>query len=54
MVELDIICDGHVVVYFQHMDAGREDPWTLCGEMVATLGRNENNWLVMDMTDEND
>ncbi|MBS5065337.1 MAG: XdhC family protein [Hungatella hathewayi] len=50
---LGMICGGHVVVYFQYVDAGREDFRALCGEAVAAFGRDENSWLVTDMTDEN-
>lgn len=48
---LGMICGGHVIVCFQYVDAGNQAILTLCGEIPEAWEKDENSWLVTDMTD---
>ena len=49
---LGMICGGHVVVYFQYVDAKDSHFQTLCGQILEACEQDENSWLVTDLTDE--
>lgn len=50
---LGMICGGHVVVCFQYVDAKDEAFRTLVREILTACDRDENSWLVTDLTEEN-
>ena len=47
-----MICGGDVVVYFQYLDHENLEFQNLCREIEKAFERDENSWLIMDITDE--
>lgn len=52
VADLGMICGGDVVVYFQYLDHENLDFQTVCREIDKAFDRDENSWLIMDITDE--
>lgn len=50
---LGMICGGHVVVCFQYVDAKDEAFKALVREILTACDRDENSWLVTDLTEAN-
>jgi len=51
VADIGMVCGGDVVVYFQYIDAGDQDFRKLCSQVVDALGRDEDSYLVLDITD---
>ncbi|MEG0369039.1 MAG: XdhC/CoxI family protein [Hungatella sp.] len=49
---LGMICGGSVVVYFQYVDAGNKAFLHLCDRILEACDRDEDSWLVTDITKE--
>ncbi|WP_426159268.1 XdhC family protein [Lacrimispora sp. 38-1] len=52
VADLGMICGGDVVVYFQYLDHENLGFQNLCREIEKAFERDENSWLIMDITDE--
>lgn len=50
--DLGMICGGDVVVYFQYVSPGNQAFLTVCMEGIEAFGRDEDSWIVTDITDE--
>lgn len=49
---LGMICGGNVTVYFQYVDGRDEKLKHLCDVIIDAGSRDENSWLITDITDE--
>lgn len=49
---LGMICGGSVTVYFQYADSGSTQFKCLCDTVLDAVSRDENSWLITDITDE--
>lgn len=52
VADLGMICGGNVVVYFQYIDHESEGFKKLCQRAIETYDKDEDSWLIMDITDE--
>ena len=52
VADLGMICGGDVVVYFQYLDHENLEFLNLCREIEEAYERDENSWLITDITDE--
>lgn len=50
--DLGMICGGDVVVYFQYVSPGQEGFLELCQCGIEACGRDEDSWIITDITDE--
>lgn len=51
---IGMICGGDVMVYFQYIDNSMTEFRALCTQAVKACDRNEDCWLVTDISDEAD
>lgn len=51
---IGMVCGGDVTVYFQYIDGTRTELVLLCDEILDACEKNEDSWLVTDLTDEKD
>lgn len=52
VADLGMICGGEVVVYFQYISWENQQFYDLCTSLLADWDKNEDSWLIMDITDE--
>ncbi|MDK2965525.1 MULTISPECIES: XdhC/CoxI family protein [Lacrimispora] len=52
VADLGMICGGDVVVYFQYLDHEDLNFQMVCREIDKAFDRDEDSWLIMDITDE--
>lgn len=50
--DLGMICGGDVVVYFQYISPKNQAFVRLCDQILAALDRDEDSWIITDITDE--
>lgn len=50
--DIGMVCGGDVVVYFQYASPENTALICLCREIRKALGRDEDSWLVMDITEK--
>lgn len=50
--DLGMICGGEVVLYFQYISPSDQAFKTVCLQALAAFHRDENCWLLTDITDE--
>ncbi len=50
--DIGMVCGGDVVVYFQYASPENTALLSLCREIRKALARDEDSWLVMDITEE--
>lgn len=50
--DLGMICGGDVVVYFQYISPDNQAFTALCDMVLAALERDEDSWIITDITDE--
>lgn len=51
VADIGMVCGGDVVVYFQYVDPQDKAFGTLCAQVLDALARDEDSWLVLDITD---
>ena len=49
--DIGMICGGDVVVYFQYITPEDENACDYCAQVLAALERDEDSWIVLDITD---
>lgn len=49
--DIGMICGGDVVVYFQYITPEDEKARGYCTQVLAALERDEDSWIVLDITD---
>ena len=49
--DIGMICGGDVVVYFQYIDSANQACRELCGQISEALGKDEDSYLILDITD---
>jgi len=52
VADLGMICGGDVVVYFQYLDHENQEFKELCRKIEEAYDKDEDSWLIMDITDE--
>lgn len=52
VADLGMICGGDVVVYFQYLDHENQEFKDLCSKIEDAYEKDEDSWLIMDITDE--
>lgn len=52
VADLGMVCGGDVTVYFQYINHESEVFKNLCQKAIETYDRDEDSWLIMDITDE--
>lgn len=50
--DLGMICGGNVVVYFQYVNGDNQAFLELCDQVLCACERDEDSWLITDITDE--
>lgn len=50
--DLGMICGGDVVIYFQYVGADNREFLALCRQVSKACDRDEDSWLITDITDE--
>lgn len=50
--DLGMICGGDVSLYFQYISWENQDFYQLCSRLLADWNKNENSWLLLDITEE--
>lgn len=50
--DIGMICGGDVTVYFQYICPRNEAFHDLCNRVIAAFGRDEDSWLLLDITEE--
>ncbi len=50
--DIGMVCGGRVTVYFQYVSPKDEEFRELCLRIQDAFGRDEDSWLVMDISDE--
>lgn len=50
--DLGMICGGNVAVYFQYIDHENHGFKALCRKIVQAFEKDEDSWILMDITDE--
>lgn len=50
--DLGMICGGDVSVYFQYISYEDESFYHICRKVLSNWNKNEDCWLLMDITDE--
>lgn len=53
VADIGMICGGDVTVYFQYVPAYDPEFVNLCRQMEECLQRNQDSWLILDITDVN-
>ena len=51
VADIGMVCGGDVVVYFQYVDPSDEAFAALCVQVRDALDRDEDSWLVLDITE---
>lgn len=51
VADIGMVCGGDVVVYFQYVDPEDQAFAGLCGKVREALERDEDSWLILDITD---
>lgn len=51
VADIGMICGGDVVVYFQYIDPAVQACRELCSQILEALGKDEDSYLVLDITD---
>lgn len=49
--DIGMVCGGNVEVYFQYVDGAAGTLKTLCRSILAAFERDEDSWLILDITD---
>ena len=52
VADLGMICGGDVVVYFQYVSPDNQAFLAICEEGVQACERDEDSWIITDITDE--
>ncbi len=52
VADLGMICGGNVLVFFQYISWENKEFYELCARILSDWGKNENSWLILDITDE--
>lgn len=52
VADIGMVCGGDVEVYFQYLSPDIPSVESLCHEILEALGRDEDSWLVLDITEE--
>ena len=52
VADIGMVCGGNVVVYFQYIRPGDQALSGLCGQVLDALTKDEDSWLILDITDE--
>lgn len=52
VADLGMICGGDVIVYFQYVSPDNREFLAICEEGIRACGRDEDSWLITDITDE--
>lgn len=52
VADIGMACGGNVVVYFQYIKSGDPQMKALCRQVLEALDRDEDSWLIMDVTEE--
>ena len=52
VADIGMVCGGNVVVYLQYIPSGDEGMKALAGRFLSALDRDEDSWLVLDLTQE--
>lgn len=52
VADIGMVCGGNVVVYFQYIRPGDEEMAVFCRLVLEALERDEDSWLILDVTEE--
>ena len=52
VADIGMVCGGNVVVYIQYINPGDQDMQKFCAEVAQALDRDEDSWLILDITRE--
>lgn len=52
VADIGMVCGGNVVVYFQYVSPDDSVFAGFCQEVLTALDRDEDSWLLLDITDE--
>lgn len=52
VADLGMICGGDVVIFFQYISWENQDFYDLCTRILKSWNKNENIWLIFDITEE--
>lgn len=52
VADLGMICGGDVVIFFQYISWENQDFYDLCTRILKNWDKNENTWLIFDITEE--
>ena len=52
VADIGMVCGGNVVVYFQYIRPGDQVLTGFCGQVLDALSKDEDSWLILDITDE--
>ena len=52
VADLGMICGGDVVIFFQYISWENQDFYDLCTRILKSWDKNENTWLIFDITEE--
>ncbi len=52
VADIGMVCGGDVTVYFQYVNPADREFGEICGKIREALGRDEDSWLLLDITDE--
>lgn len=52
VADLGMICGGDVVIFFQYISWENQDFYDLCTRILKSWNKNENTWLIFDITEE--
>ena len=52
VADLGMICGGDVVIFFQYISCENQDFYDLCTRILKSWDKNENTWLIFDITEE--
>ena len=52
VADLGMICGGDVVIFFLYISWENQDFYDLCTRILKSWDKNENTWLIFDITEE--
>lgn len=52
VADLGMICGGDVVIFFQYISWENQEFYDLCTRILKSWDKNENTWLIFDITEE--
>ena len=52
VADIGMVCGGNVVVYFQYISPGDRETAVFCDQVFEALSRDEDSWLILDITEE--